>query len=1188
MRLRHVLRRLARTPSFTLIAAVTVAVGIGANSAIFSVINGVLLKPLPYPHPDELVEVSHTAFGVHLPDAGSAPFLHFTYRELGRSFQDLGLFRWSNRTVTHLTEPETVLGLNVTGQVLPILGVPPILGHWFSEKEDAPGSPPTAILMNGWWQARFGGDRSVIGRDILVDGIARQVIGVMPATFRFLDRDAAFLLPLQLDRNKAVLGQVDFRGIARLKPHVTLEQASADIARMIPIALHSFPPQPGLTVKDFEEVRFAPKLQYLKHALIGDIAQTLWVLMGTIGIVLLIACANVANLLLVRAEGRQQELAIRAALGAGWRQIAQELLMESVALGLLGGLLGLGLAYGAIRALIAMAPAHLPRLHDISIDPAVILFTFAIALATGVLFGAIPVIKYAGPRISGALRAGGRTASQSRERHRAGNFLVVVQVALALVLLVGSGLMIKTFQALRRVDPGFHPQDALTLRLSIPPARVKDPVAVVQMEQGILEKIRAIPGVIAVGITTVIPTEPGSYDQVYARDRSYQSVPPLRRLKFVSPGLLAAMGNRLVAGREFTWTDTYERRPVTMLSENLARELWRDPRNAIGQQIAENLKGPWREVIGVVSDEREDGMQQKAPPVAYYPLLMNNFEGSVVATRRVVSFIVRSTRAGSQSLLSDVQQAVWSMDPDLPLANVRTLQEIYDKSNGPHLIHAGHAGHRRRDGAVDRTDWNLRRDRVLGLAKDPRDRDPHGLGSPPEGADAPVCGARRGARRSRRWLRLNLRRGADARAGSAVVRCEPARSADLCRGFRGIDRRRGHRKLHSGTAGRGCRSLRGAARGLVRQRIGGFLALLTAGYHKRADARGRGGRAALQVVAQEPEGTVVGRIHDDVGVVLPAQAASLRRLTLRQHRLVERQLALLVVRPARGEALAGEVGTAAERIADADVSLAVHGHTSQPAIESAGRVGPLLVQNRVAPLIQAELVPTHAASLRGGGHRVLGQDGFLTPDSAIHQPLDQLVALRIEPAGGPGLRNAAAQLAVAEIVIGSHRDLSRRRDGGLRRIVPVDVHLVKIDSVIVEDLHQLRAPGGHHEVRRTLRRRTHAIHVRVQQENGAVDDHALLGGGKTLEHPVAVGDAIVLLRDHARKRIVAGAGGIVVAIRPNRRARIVGKQGPLKFVAVIPAQRIGGHAHGIAHGVRTLRVIRRPREDRNHDEPASR
>jgi predicted permease len=666
---------------FTLIAAVTLGVGIGANSAIFSVINGILLKPLPYQHPDELIDLNHTAPGVNFPDADPAPFLYFTYREQGRSFQSLGLYGVDSRTVTGLAEPEEAQCLHVTAEVLPMLGVKPALGRWFSEKDDAPGSPPTAVLMHGWWQARFGGDRSVIGRQVVVNGVSHQVIGVMPADFRFLDLDAAMVLPLQFDRNKAFLGQFEYPGIARLKPGVTIEQASADITRMIPIALHSFPPQPGLTVKVFEDVRLAPKLQYLKQDLVGDVGRTLWVLMGTLGAVLLIACANVANLLLVRAEGRRHELAIRSALGARWPDIARDLLTESVALGLLGGALGLGIAYGAVRVLIAMAPAHLPRLNEISIDPAVILFTLATALVTGVLFGMIPVIKYAGPQIATALRGGGRTSSQSRERRRAGSILVVVQVALALILMVAAGLMIRTFQVLRHVDPGFDPKDALTLRITIPPAQVKDPDAVMQLEQGILENIRAIPGVAAAGITTVIPTDPSTgSDQVYARDKTYQSVPPLRRLKFVSPGLLATMGNRLIAGRDFAWTDTLERRPVAMISESLARELWQDPRIAIGKQITANPKDTWREVIGVVGDEREDGVQQKAPAVAYYPLRMDHFEGEASVVLRTVSYIVRSKRVGSPSLLADVQHAVWAANASLPLGNVRTLEEIYDKS----------------------------------------------------------------------------------------------------------------------------------------------------------------------------------------------------------------------------------------------------------------------------------------------------------------------------------------------------------------------------------------------------------------------------------------------------------------------------------------------------------------------------
>jgi putative ABC transport system permease protein len=453
--------------------------------------------------------------------------------------------------------------------------------------------------------------------------------------------------------------------------------------------------------------------------------------MGTIGIVLLIACTNVANLLLVRPEGRQQNWRFGRALGAEWRDVARELLMESVALGLLGGGLGLGLAYGAVRALIAMAPANLPRLNEISIDPAVLVFTFATALVTGVLFGMIPAIKYARPRIADALRGGGRTSSHSRERHRARGILVVVQVALALVLLVGSGLMIRTFQALRHVDPGFDPPDVLTLRIFIPASQVKDPTAVVQLEQAMLEKIRAIPGVTSAGITTVIPNDPGrASDLVYARDKSYQKAPPLRRLKFVSPGLLQTMGNRLIAGRELSWSDTYERHPVAMVSENLARDLWQDPRRAIGKQIREDLEGPWREVIGVVSDEREDGVQEKAPAVAYYPLLMNDFEGNGVAVR-LHGFLYRAKPArriakflgGRATGRLVVECASGTRKCAHASGDLRQIA-------GVHFIHAGHARDRRCDGALDRSRGNLRSDLLCGLPAPARDRDSRSIGRP--------------------------------------------------------------------------------------------------------------------------------------------------------------------------------------------------------------------------------------------------------------------------------------------------------------------------------------------------------------------------------------------------------------------------------------------------------------------------
>jgi len=682
--MRHVIRRLVHMPLFTAIAVGTLAIGIGANAAIFSVVEGVLLKPLPFPGPGELIDVNHSAPGVGITSAGSSPFLYFTYRKESTTLQEVGLWRSDASSITGRGEPEEVEEIDVTQSVLPALGVQPFVGRWFSEQDDTPDSAATVILTYGYWKAKFGGDPSAVGQKLLVDGRPRDIIGVMPERFHFLDHKPALIVPLRLDPNKVFLGNFSYQSLARLKPGVALEQATTDVARMIPIAIARYPPFPGFSAKMFSEARLAPALKPLKDAFVGEIGGVLWVLMGTIGVVLLIACANVANLLLVRAESRQQELAVRAALGAGRGDIVRELLLESVTLGVLGGIAGTGLAYAALRALVAIAPASLPRLDDIGIDAVVLAFTLLISVAAGLLFGAVPVVKYVGPGLVGALRGGGRTASQSRERHRARNTLVVVQVALALVLLVGSGLMIRTFQALRRVDPGFvRPAELQTLRIGIPRTQVADLVEVVRTEQAIGEKIGAIPGVSSVAMSSYAPMSGRNWnDPVFADDRVYPEgqIPPLRHFKFISPGLLKTMGNAVVAGRDFTWTDVYEKRLVALVSENLARELWREPGAALGRRIRENTKAEWREVVGVVSDERDDGVDQKAPPTVMWPLLMAKFEGDDVFAQRSLTYIVRSSRTGSSGFLGEIGRAVWSVNPNLPLASVRTQQELLDRS----------------------------------------------------------------------------------------------------------------------------------------------------------------------------------------------------------------------------------------------------------------------------------------------------------------------------------------------------------------------------------------------------------------------------------------------------------------------------------------------------------------------------
>ena len=668
---------------FTAVTLLTLAIGIGANTAIFSVLEGVLLKPLPYPHPEELVAVRLTAPGINLKDVSLSPSDYFIFREQNRTFQDIGLYMGYSANITGFGEPEHASGLLVTDGVLPVLGATPLLGRSFTRTDDQAGSPNTVMLTYGYWQRKFGGDRSVVGKAITVDGTLDQIIGVLRQDFRFGGPDLALLLPIKLDRAKTFLTPFNYDAVARLGPGVTLAQANADVARMLPIVLKSFPPPPGYSLRMFEDARIEPNLHTLKQDVVGDVGKILWVLMGGIGLVLLIACANVANLLLVRAEGRQQELAVRAALGATQGRIAAELLFESLILALLGSVLGLVLAYTALRVLIAMAPSGLPRLQEIGIDGPVLLFTLAVSLVASLLFGSIPVLKYAGRHLGTGLRQGGRSMSESRERHRSRSVLVVVQVALALVLLVSSGLMIRTFHALTRVDPGFvAPSELQTFRVDIPETDVKDPEQVVRVEEEVSHKIEAVPGVSSVGLSMSVPMDGNGWeDTVFAKDRTYSPGEiPLHRFRFVAPGFFKALGTPLVAGRDFTWGDIYNKVPVAIVSEKLAREYWHDPSRALGKQIRANAKDEWREVVGVVGDVHDDGMDKEAPSSVYWPILAAHFTGTDLDVRRYVAYSIRSQRAGSESLMSEVRRAVWSADPNLPLADVHTLDYYYRRS----------------------------------------------------------------------------------------------------------------------------------------------------------------------------------------------------------------------------------------------------------------------------------------------------------------------------------------------------------------------------------------------------------------------------------------------------------------------------------------------------------------------------
>jgi predicted permease len=682
--LKQILRRLWRAPVFTVITLITLAAGVGANIAVFSVVEGVLLKPLPYPHPESLVGVWHTAPGLGVEDVNMAPSNYFIYRQQNRTFEDVGIYQGDSVSVTGQGSPQQVPALDVSDGVLPILGLPPALGRWFNRVDDSPSGPDTVMLSYDYWQSRFGSNPSIVGQTIRVDGKARQVIGVMPKSFRFLDwEQPSLFLPLRLDRSKVTLGQFSYEGVARLRPGVTMQAANADVARMWPIVLNSFPAPPGFSLDLFNKARLGPNIRPLSKDVIGDVGKLLWVLMGSIGVVLLIACANVANLLLVRAEARHQELSICAALGASPFRIAREFLMESAVLGVLGGVLGLVLAWGALHLLVALGPTGLPRIHDIGIDLNVLGFTLGVALLCSLLFGSIPALRYAGTRAGTGLRET-RTTSQGRERHRTRNTLVVIQVSLAFVLLICSGLMIRTFRALIHVDAGYDTSAKIqTVRLGIPEADVPKDDDVLRMQQAIAQKIAALPGVESVSFGGSVPMDGnGWHDPVWAQDRVYagSAMPPLREFVFGAPGFLKTLGIPLVAGRDFTWDEAFQKRPVGMVSENFAREYWGSAANALGKHIRVSTKDDWREIVGVMADVHDDGMNKDAPTIAYWPTMLSHFESDQVSIRRFVVFAMRTPRAGSESLLKDVRQAVWSVDANLPLTDIHTQDYYYQKS----------------------------------------------------------------------------------------------------------------------------------------------------------------------------------------------------------------------------------------------------------------------------------------------------------------------------------------------------------------------------------------------------------------------------------------------------------------------------------------------------------------------------
>jgi predicted permease len=685
--LRYALRGLVRRPAFSSAAVLTLAIGIGATTAIFSVVYSVLLKPLPYPNAGELVRIRYSSAALNTDDLASTPTQYFTYRAESRTIAEIGLWGDGGETVTTADGTERLRSLRVTHGLLQALGVQPVRGRWFTEQEHGPAAegPDPIIVSYGFAQSRYGGDEAALGRDLVVNGRPAQIVGIMPAGFRFLNMSPPFdiMVAVRLNPANESIGGFGFQALARLKPGVTPQDARADIARMLPLWLEAWPMRQGFSVtrEAIANWRITPIVRPLKDDMVGGIASALWVILGAIGAVLLVACANIANLMLVRADARRPELAMRAALGAVPARIARELLVESLGLGAVGGALGLVLAYGGLQLLVAIGPTNLPRLEEIAIHPPVLAFTVAVSLAATLAVGGVTALKHArGVELSAF--NGMRGGSTSRERSATRNALVVVQVALALVLVVSAVLMIRTFQALRDVDPGFaDPTTIQTVRTWAPPQTRAPQFIVIQHE--ILDAIAALPGVTAAGFTSALPMEGAPFIQnspISIEDRPVApgETPPPARFKLVSPGFFGAMGTRIIAGRDMTWADLEAGGRVALVSEDFARQHWAEPVVALGKRIRTPVESDdWREVIGVVQRVKEDAPYEDSPSHVYFPAFMERAFGNETAGAPPVAYVVRSDRTGTATLSSEIRQAIWSVNRDVPIALERPMQVLY-------------------------------------------------------------------------------------------------------------------------------------------------------------------------------------------------------------------------------------------------------------------------------------------------------------------------------------------------------------------------------------------------------------------------------------------------------------------------------------------------------------------------------
>lgn len=684
-RLRRTLTRLARSPGFTTITVLTLGIGIGASTAIFSVVNGILLRSLPYPEPDRLVGLWHTAPGIDIPLFEQSDGTYLFYRSENRTLEGMGIFGNTSVNLTGGEQPERVDGALVSSTLFSVLGIVPEQGRSFVEADNEPGAESVVILGHGLWGRRFGGDPGILNSTVLIDGEAHRVIGIMPTGFSLPVSDSELWTALEINPAEATTGSYQWFSVGRLRPGESAGSAQRDLDRLRGRLPEAYP-------GDFltEQMMETAQMQAIVHPLIEDVIgdenleRSLWILLGTVFFVLLIACTNVASLFLVRAQSRHREVALRVALGAGRMTLARFFLSESLILALAGGVLGLLLAFAATRTLVLLGPDSIPRLEAIGIDGTVLAFTLAISLLAGLLFGSFPILRYARANIVMALKEGGRGGSEGRERHRGRKLLVLSQLAMAFVLVAGAGLMTRSFQKVREVDPGFEAEGMLTFRVSLPNAEYDSRASIGGFYGQLIERLEGLPGVHQVGAGTKIPLRDSGHNMniVSIADHPVDpgDLPPVSNTQYVTTGFLETLGVPLLEGRTFDRTDHFSNTRAVVVNRPFAKRHW-PGESAVGKRVHPSLaedEPAWFHVVGVVGGVRDYTMPEEPGPIIYYPVTALE-EAEDTFWPLTMSLVLR-TDAQPSTLAPLVRAEVRALDPNLPITDVLTMEEVVSES----------------------------------------------------------------------------------------------------------------------------------------------------------------------------------------------------------------------------------------------------------------------------------------------------------------------------------------------------------------------------------------------------------------------------------------------------------------------------------------------------------------------------